>query len=102
MALENYVKLAPGVEKVLMLSNPRVEPRTITDPITKQTKTVNAWVATVTEENHIPVHKTYSTLSEKHAAALQQLFDAGILPGRRIGITKYPRGLATEFSIRTL
>ena len=102
MALENYVKLQPGVEMVLMLSNPRIEERVIIDPVTKREKTVKAWVADVTEQNHIPVSKTYSTLSEKHAAQLQQLFDTGVLPGRRTGITKYPRGLATQFTIRTL
>lgn len=104
MTLENYVKLVPGVEKVLRFKPEsfRIEPRQIRDPVTKAFKGVRAGVADVTEEDGKPVTKTYSTLSEKHAAQLGVLHDNGQLYHYKIGLTVRGSGYGREYQIRLI
>lgn len=100
--LANYVILPPNVPKRLVLRNPRIEERIITDPRTKRTKTVRAWVADCEVEDGARVKKMFSTLSEKLAATLQSLHEAGQLEGRLIEITRRPADFATEYEVRVL
>ena len=71
MVLQNYIQLVPGKPARLHLTNPRIEQREITDPITKQLKRVNVLVFAVDELDGKPVQSTFSTLSDKLALALQ-------------------------------
>ena len=102
MTLENYVKLIRDVEKVLRVKEGsfRIEPRTIRDPVTKAPKIVHAGAMDVYEEDGAPVTKTFSTLSEKLAAALQVAHNNGTLYRNRIGIKMVGTGFATEYQIR--
>jgi hypothetical protein len=98
--LENFVKLRANVPKTLIMRNPRIEERTVTDPRTKAPKTVRAWVADVEQEDNVPVKKIFSTLSEKLASQLQSLHENGLLVGRRVTIVWRPAGYATEYEVR--
>jgi len=100
--LENFVRLRANVEKVVILRNPRIEERVVTDPRTKIVKTARAWAADCEEEDYVPVTKPFSTLAEKLAAQLQSLHENAMLVGRRVGITWRPAGYATEYSVRLL
>ena len=102
MTLENYVKLVRDVEKVLRVKEAsfRIEERTIRDPVTKAPKIVHAAVMDVIEEDGAPVTKTFSTLGEKLAAALQVAHNNGTLYRNRIGIKAVGVGFVTEYQIR--
>jgi hypothetical protein len=102
MTLENYVKLVPDVEKVLRIREGsfRIEPRTIRDPHTKAPKIVNAAVMDVIEEDGVPVTKSFSTLGEKLAAALQVAHNNGTLYRNRIGIKRVGTGFVSEYQLR--
>jgi hypothetical protein len=102
MTLENYVKLVRNIEKVLRIKEGsfRIEARTITDPSTKIQKTVHAAAMDVYEEDGVPVTKTFSTLSEKLAAALQVAHNNGTLYRGKVGIKMVGSGFATEYQIR--
>jgi len=102
MTLANYVKLVRDVEKVLRVKEGsfRIEPRIILDPVTKSPKSVHAAVMDVYEEDGTPVTKTFSTLGEKLAAALQVAHSNGTLYRNRIGIKMVGTGFVTEYQIR--
>lgn len=102
MTLENFVRLVSDVEKVLRFKPEsfRIEPRTIIDPFTKATKTVNAAVLDVIEEDGAPSTKTFSTLGEKFAAALQVAHNNGTLYRYRVGITMKGEGFGREYQLR--
>jgi len=102
MTLENYVKLVRNVEKVLRIKEGsfRISPRTIRDPTTKASKIVNAAVMDVYEEDGAPVSKTFSTLGEKLAAALQVAHNNGDLYRYKVGIKMVGTGYVTEYQIR--
>jgi len=102
LTLENYVKLEREVEKVMRIREGsfRIEERTITDPTTKVQKIIHAAVVDVIEEDGRPVKKTFSTLGEKLAAALQVAHNNGTLYRFRLGIKKVGEGYATEYQIR--
>jgi hypothetical protein len=102
MTLENYVKLEQDVEKVLRIKTNsfRIEPRIVVDPTTKIQKTVNAAVVDVIEEDGRPVTKTFSTLGEKLATALNVAHTNGTLYTHRLGITMKGAGYAREYQLR--
>jgi len=102
MTLENFVRLVPDVEKVLRFKPEsfRIEPRTIIDSVTKATRTVNAAVMDVIEEDGAPVTKIFSTLGEKLAAALQSAHHNGTLYRYRVGIKMTGEGFGREYQIR--
>jgi len=102
MTLENYVKLTRDVEKILRFKPEtfRIEPREITDTITKKARAVKAAVIDVTEEDGSPVTKVFSTLSEKLATQLKVAHDNGTLYRYRVGITVRGEGFAREYQIR--
>lgn len=76
--ITNFVMLSPGVEKILHFSDHKIEPRVITDPFTKQPKKVESLVFTVDQEDGRAVSRSYSILSQKHAAEF-----SGYLEGNR-------------------
>lgn len=102
MTLENYVKLVREVEKVLRIKEGsfRIEARTIRDPTTKAPKIVHAAVVDVYEEDGKAVTKTFSTLGEKLAAALQVAHNNGDLYRYRVGIKMVGAGFVTEYQVR--
>lgn len=102
MTLENFVKLENNVEKVIRVKAGtfRIEPREITDPKTERTKTINAAVMDVWEEDGAPVTKTFSTLSEKLASALSAAHQNGTLYQYRVGIKQTGSGFAREYQLR--
>lgn len=102
MILENYVRLEPGKEKILRLTNPRIEERTIMNSKTKSLQRVRAWVANVVEEDYRPVAKVFSTLSEKLATTLQTAAENSDLTQYRVGITWHPMDYATEYTVRLI
>jgi len=102
MPLENYVKLQPEVEKVILCKAGtfHIEEVTIPDPKTRQPKRVRRAVVEVTEEDYRPTTKIYSTLASKHADDLEALHKSGDLYTRRTGITWHPADLAGIYTIR--
>ncbi len=102
MTLANYVKLERDREKVLRIraGSFRLEDRTITDPVTKQSKVRRAAVVDVVSEDGVPVSKTFSTLSEKLASSLSVLHDNGTLYTYSVAITMTGEGFATEYQLR--
>jgi hypothetical protein len=67
MVLQNYVILETGRPARLHFRDHHIEPRTITDPLTRQPGSRNVLVFEVDELNGAPVAARYSTMSEKHA-----------------------------------
>ena len=101
MVLANYVMLEKDKEKMLRFRRDsfRIEPREIVDPTSKKSKIINAAVLDVIEEDHIPVDKTFSTLSDKLATALKAAHDNGTLYDRRVGITMTGEGFWREYAL---
>lgn len=102
MTLANYVKLEADIEKVLRIKQGsfHIEPRTITDPVTKDQKIVNAAVMTVIEEDGKAIDKTFSTLSDKLASTLRVSHENGNLYRYRVGIKPVGEGYAREYQVR--
>lgn len=76
--ITNFVTLSPGVEKTIHLTDHRIMVVVITDSFTKQPKKVEALMFSVDEEDGRAVSRTYSILSQKHAAEF-----SGYLEGKR-------------------
>jgi len=76
--ITNFVMLSPGVQKELHFSDHKIEPRVITDPLTKAQRKVESLLFIVDVEDGRSVSRTYSILSQKHAAEF-----TGYLEGKR-------------------
>ena len=100
MVLQNYITLTPGAPARLHLVSPRVERRTITDPITRQPKGVNVLVFTVDELDGRPVQSTFSTLSDKLASALKPWIDDGTISKRTVIITQVGQGFTADYNVQ--
>ena len=95
----NFVKLEPEKTKRLRFDRWGWEDRQITDPKSRQLKTVRVMVIHATEEDGSPVDKPFSALSYKLQQTLAPLIDTGALFTRLVSITWYPRDHATEYSV---
>ena len=100
--LENFVKLEPGIRKVLHFYDHVIVIREIMDPVLGKTKPVRSLTFFVDEEDGRPVKKTFSIIQEKLAAAL-----APYLPGKRyldfnFAITKIGAGFTAEFEVEAI
>jgi len=99
--LANYVKLIPEQKKCMKLDNPRIEERVVRDPKTGRNKIVRALVFDCLEEDGVATFKTFSTLSEKLATTLYNLWNTGELKRKRVCIVWHPRDFATEYEVWT-
>ena len=95
----NYVSLEPNKTKRLRFDKWSKEDRQIIDPVSKLNKTVSVWVFHVTEVDGQPADTVFSALSYKLQQTLAPLIERGVLFTRRVDITWYPRGHATEYSV---
>lgn len=77
MAVENFVKLAPGVPVKLHFKDHRFVERVIMDAVFEVPRTVKTLLFLVDERDGTPVDMTYSVLSERLASDF-----AGDLPGK--------------------
>jgi hypothetical protein len=68
--IENWVILAPGVERRLRFSDHRIVSKVITDPVLKSPKTVQALEFVVSMDDGKPVSKMFSVVSQKLAGEL--------------------------------
>ena len=75
--LENFVKLEPGVGRVLHFYAHKIASREITDPDLGERVMRQSLVFYVDEEDGEKVSKMYSIVSERHANEF-----AGYLPGK--------------------
>ncbi len=98
--LGNFVQLSEGIPKRLRFIGYTIEPRTITDPQTKQPKVVQALILQVNEEDGIPVAKIYSVTSEKHAQQFAPFLADGSIKTRAFTITMTGRGFLREYQTR--
>lgn len=76
--ISNFIVLAPGVSVKMHFDDHAVASRVITDPIFKRPKTVESLLFIVDELDGKPINKTYSILSQKHAAEF-----SGYLEGKK-------------------
>ena len=95
----NYVKLDPEKTKKLRFDKWWWEDRQITDPKSRQPKTVRVMVFHVTQEDGQPVDTIFSVLAYKLQQILAPLIDTGQMFTREIQITWYPRDYQTEYSV---
>lgn len=95
----NYVVLEPQKTKRLRFDRWSWEDRQIVDPQSRLNKTVKVMVLHVTEVDGQPADTLFSALSYKLQQTLAPLIDTGVLFTRRVDITWYPRGHATEYSV---
>lgn len=95
----SYVQLEPEKTKRLKFDKWWFEDRQITDPKSRQGKTVKAMVFHVTEVDGQPADTVFSVISYKLQQTLAPLIDTGQLFTRRIDITHYPRDYSTEYSV---
>jgi len=95
----NYVVLEPNKTKRMRFDKWSKDDRQIVDPQNRMNKTVTAWAFHVTEIDGQPADTVFSTLSNKLQLTLAPLIETGVLFTRRIDITWYPRGHATEYSV---
>jgi len=100
--LGNFVRLEPEKPVILMFDRDWFEEREIVDPITKAAKTVRVLVLHVINEDGKEVDKTYSVISERHAAELMKLKELGVLFTRPIKLTKHGKGFRSEIEIQVL
>ncbi len=100
MVLQNYIQLVPGKPARLHLLNPRIEARSITDPVTRQPKTVNVLVFGVDELDGKPVQSTFSTLSDKLALALKPWIDDKTISLRTVIITQVGQGFTADYNVQ--
>jgi len=99
--LGNYVKLAPGVPKRLVLTDPTVEEVTIKDPKTGKTKIIRRLRFTVLEEDGVPVTKYFTTPSEKLAQMLLAVWDKRAADRICVIVTEFGQELAKDFEVKT-
>jgi len=97
-----YVKLIPQRPTTMRADRWEWQTRQITDPLTRQLKTVRVMVLHITELDGAKTDTTFSTLSTKLQADLAPLIDSGMLFARRFSITHNPRGYATEYTVALL
>lgn len=76
--IENFIVLEPGVGRSLHFRDHAIVDRVITDPVLKERRTVQSLLFYVDEEDGRVVDKTYSIVSQKHAAEF-----TGYLEGKR-------------------
>jgi len=100
--LENYIRLEPGVRKILHFYDHTITTKEIRDPLLARTKPVKSLIFFVDEEDGKPVKKIFSIIQEKLAATL-----APYLPGKRyveynFAITKFGTGFAAEFQVEAI
>jgi len=68
LVIENFVKLKPGVQKLLHFYDHSIVTRVLTDPVLKLEKRVQSLVFLVDREDGVEVENMYSVVSERHAA----------------------------------
>jgi len=96
MVLQNYIILEEGIPAALHFTDHVITAREITDPVTQETKTVNALVFSVDELNGRPVSAHYSTVSEKHALTFQPYLDGKKYARYTFVITQMGKGFRRE------
>ena len=68
--IQNWVILSPGVERRLRFSDHRIVTKSITDPVSRGPKTVEALEFTVTMDDGAPVSRSFSVVSQRLAGEL--------------------------------
>jgi len=98
--LGNYVQLVEGIPKRMRFTDHRIVPKTISDPITRQPKSVNVLEFDVSEEDGAPTAKKYSVSSEKHAQQLAPFLDGKLYTAKVFTITVHGKGFLREFTVK--
>lgn len=100
MVLQNHVILQPDTPARMHFVNYRIESRDITDPLTKQTKTLKALVFNVDELNGKPVQAVYSTISETHALQFKPYLDDKTFAQYDFTVVVTGSGFARQYSLK--
>lgn len=98
----SYLVLEPGRPVKVRVKDWRQEDRTITDPATKQPKSVNILVLSVSEVDGQPRETTLSFTSFKAQQLLAPLLNSGLVRSRVLEVVRRPAGYATEYEFRLL
>lgn len=102
MVLQNYIILEEGIPAALHFTDHAITAREITDPVTQETKIVNALVFTVDELNGRPVSAHYSTVSEKHALTFQPYLAGKKYTGYTFVITQVGKGFRRDYQVQVI
>lgn len=100
MTLMNHVILQSGVPAVMHFTNHVIEPRMITDPVSRLEKTVNALVFHVDQLNGQSVDAYYSTISDKHALFFDPYLKDQAYRDYLFTITRQGRGFSTDYTVK--
>jgi len=102
MVLRQYIELVNDTPTRLHFLQAQVVARTVTDPVSGQTKGVRAWQALVDELDGKAVASTFSTLSDKLASQLDPWRENGRLPTVDFVITQRGDGFARSWQVEVV
>jgi len=100
MVLGNFVKFEEGTPKKLRLTDHRIGPTQIPDPITKKPKVLNVLEFDVSEEDGKPISKQWRVTSEKLAQQLWPFLDGNLYRGKLFTITAQGKGFLREYTVK--
>lgn len=100
MVLQNIVMLENDKPTRLHFTDHQIESRTITDPVTRQPKTVNTLVFDVDRLNGAAVTAKWSTLAEKLAMQFQPYLEDKSYRSYEIIITQSGDGFRRSWSVQ--
>ncbi len=100
--LSNFVRLTPNVPKTLKIEECKITEVVVRDPLWGRPIPKRRLTCLVSEEDGVPVNKVFSTLSEKLASQIWELYRAGVLKEHRIRITMIGEGFAREYQVEVL
>ena len=98
----SFLKLQPGKPYIVLAKAARYEDRVITDPVSKQQKTLSVLVLDLVEVDGVDQETQLSFTSFKAQQALDPLLKAGQLLMRPLQVTWSPKGFATDYEFRIL
>ena len=102
MVLQNYVILSPNTPTRMHFTHHEIFGKTITDPSTRQPKTVNSLQFTVDELNGQRVNAYYSTISDKHARDFAPYLAGDRYVRYDFVVTQVGEGFRREYQVQVL
>jgi len=94
-----YVIIQPGATKILMLDGVTTEDWSITDPETKELKTVPSLTFHVTEEDGKVVDKVLRIIQKRTVAILRPYVESGEIFKRKLKISRIGSGFTAVYEV---
>ncbi len=101
VGIANFIQFEPGITKWLVLSEPRIIEKEITDPLDDRRKQIQVRRWSVTREDGSFVNKTLDVTSTKFDSTLMAHYNLGAMDSKEIGVTVTGSGFQKVHSVET-